>query len=125
MFIFTGERRGSPSVRTFLGFCLPKSVYLHRSARIDYGYFIDNRIVFGLLLLPIIAAVSLLSAAGPKALFDQILHEPAIELSHGAGVDRRPTIASVLAMDLGLFLGHYLQHRVPVLWEFHKVHHSA
>jgi hypothetical protein len=37
----------------------------------------------------------------------------------------RHTVASVLAMDLGLFLAHYLQHRVPVLWEFHKVHHSA
>ena len=28
-------------------------------------------------------------------------------------------------MDLGLFLAHYLQHGVPVLWGFHKVHHSA
>jgi hypothetical protein len=45
------------------------------SARVDYGYFIVNRIVFGLLLLPIIAAVSLLSAAGTKALLDQIWHE--------------------------------------------------
>ncbi len=28
-------------------------------------------------------------------------------------------------MDFGLWLGHYLLHKVPVLWEFHKVHHSA
>ena len=28
-------------------------------------------------------------------------------------------------MDLALYIGHYLQHKVPVLWEFHKVHHSA
>jgi sterol desaturase/sphingolipid hydroxylase (fatty acid hydroxylase superfamily) len=35
------------------------------------------------------------------------------------------TIATLLAMDFALYVGHYLQHRVPVLWEFHKVHHSA
>ena len=125
LFLFGGERRGGLSVRDFLRFCLPKSVYLHMSARVDYGYFIVNRIVFGLLLLPIIAAVSLLSAAGTKALLDQIWHEPAIQLSGGVGWTAVHTVASVLAMDLGLFLAHYLQHRVPVLWEFHKVHHSA
>ena len=125
LFIFGGERRGGLSVRDFLRFCLPKSVYLHASARVDYGYFIVNRIVFGLLLLPIIAAVSLLSAAGTKALLDRIWHEPAIQLSGGVGWTAVQTVASVLAMDLGLFLAHYLQHRVPVLWEFHKVHHSA
>ena len=125
LFIFGSERRGGLSLRDFLRFCLPKSVYLHMSARVDYGYFIVNRIVFGLLLLPIIAAVSLLSAAGTKALLDRIGHEPAIQLPDGAGWTTVQTVASVLAMDLGLFLAHYLQHRVPVLWEFHKVHHSA
>ncbi|RPH53964.1 MAG: hypothetical protein EHM84_02800 [Lysobacterales bacterium] len=125
LFIFGGEQRGGLSVRAFLRFCLPKSVYLHTSARVDYGYFIVNRIVFGVLLLPIIAAVSLLSAAGTKALLDRIWHEPAVQLSDGAGWTAVHTVASVLAMDLGLFLAHYLQHRLPVLWEFHKVHHSA
>ena len=28
-------------------------------------------------------------------------------------------------MDGAGFIAHYLQHKVPVLWEFHKVHHSA
>ena len=33
--------------------------------------------------------------------------------------------AFLLAADFGLWLGHYLLHRIPLLWEFHKVHHSA
>jgi sterol desaturase/sphingolipid hydroxylase (fatty acid hydroxylase superfamily)/creatinine amidohydrolase/Fe(II)-dependent formamide hydrolase-like protein len=125
LFIFGGERRGDLSLREFVRFCLPKSVYLHASARVDYGYFVVNRIVFGLLLLPIIAAASLLSAAGTKALLGWIWHGPGIPPSDAAGWTAVQTIASVLAMDLGLFLSHLLQHRVPVLWEFHKVHHSA
>ena len=32
---------------------------------------------------------------------------------------------SVAALDLVAWTLHYCQHRFPLLWEFHKVHHSA
>ena len=35
------------------------------------------------------------------------------------------TAALFVVDDLARWLTHYLQHRIPVLWEFHKVHHSA
>ena len=35
------------------------------------------------------------------------------------------TIVFFLAYDFGRFVAHTLLHDVPVLWEFHKVHHSA
>ena len=35
------------------------------------------------------------------------------------------TPVELLAIELGYWLAHYLMHRIPVLWEFHKVHHSA
>ena len=35
------------------------------------------------------------------------------------------TVTLFLAYELGYWLNHYLSHRVPFLWEFHKVHHSA
>jgi sterol desaturase/sphingolipid hydroxylase (fatty acid hydroxylase superfamily) len=34
-------------------------------------------------------------------------------------------VLAVLLMDFGFFLSHYLMHRIPVLWHFHQVHHSA
>jgi len=34
-------------------------------------------------------------------------------------------LALFLALEFGYWLAHYLMHRIPVLWEFHKVHHSA
>jgi len=125
LFIFGSERPGKPSLGRFLHSCLPKSVYLHRSARLDYGYFVINRIAFGLVLLPVVSAVSLLSAAGTSTLLYGLWSQPAIQLSDGAGWTVVQTMVSILAMDFGLFLAHCLQHRVPVLWEFHKVHHSA
>ena len=31
----------------------------------------------------------------------------------------------LLAYDLSYYIYHYLQHKVPLMWELHKVHHSA
>ena len=35
------------------------------------------------------------------------------------------TIVLFLAYELAYWIDHYLAHRVPFLWEFHKVHHTA
>ncbi len=35
------------------------------------------------------------------------------------------TVLQVLAYELAYWLSHYALHKIPALWEFHKVHHSA
>lgn len=35
------------------------------------------------------------------------------------------TVVSFLAYELGYWFDHFCKHRVPVLWFFHRVHHSA
>jgi len=35
------------------------------------------------------------------------------------------TLFLVILSDLAVYLGHWAQHRIPILWTFHKVHHSA
>lgn len=35
------------------------------------------------------------------------------------------TIVVALATDFAVFLAHWAQHRIPFLWTFHRVHHSA
>ena len=35
------------------------------------------------------------------------------------------TLVLFLAYELGYWVYHYLSHRIPFLWEFHKVHHTA
>ncbi len=35
------------------------------------------------------------------------------------------TVVIFVAYDLGRFISHTLLHRIPILWEIHKVHHSA
>jgi len=35
------------------------------------------------------------------------------------------TVFLFLAYELGYWVDHYLSHRIPMLWDFHKVHHTA
>lgn len=50
---------------------------------------------------------------------------PAIPATNGLLIDLAYTLSVLLAYDVGKYVLHVLFHRVPVLWEFHKVHHSA
>ena len=111
-------------VREFLRFCLPKSIYWHRSAVLDYKYYFVNRITFVILFLPLILASS--TAAG-------WVNEGLRWITDSSGLGHEPRVAAaaaltliwIIAFDAGIFIAHYLQHKVPVLWAFHKVHHSA
>lgn len=44
---------------------------------------------------------------------------------HDAAMRALSTLMLFLAYEIGYFVDHYLKHRVPFLWELHKVHHTA
>lgn len=122
---FLKERPASRlGVRAFLRFCFPKRVYFHPSARVDYVYFLLNRPLYLLLVVPVALTSTPISAATVRALEAAFGNLEAVAESP-AWASLLLTLAVVLAADLGIFLVHYLQHKLPMLWEFHKVHHSA
>ena len=45
-------------------------------------------------------------------------------IQHGAQM-AMTTVALFLGYEFAYWLDHYLSHRVPILWHFHAVHHSA
>lgn len=103
---------------------LPRDVYLHRSAVVDYGYFFVNAVVSAFLLAPF-AGISL----GVSSQAAQFLREFGLATGGwGANpwiVNVFGTLALVAVADFSSFLVHLWFHRIPLLWEFHKVHHSA
>lgn len=111
-------------VRGFFAYCFPKAVYTHRSAIVDYKFFLINKATYGIFFGPLVISstlVSDLSLGGLRSLSGQ----EGLGLASGPAAVLAFTALAVLAADLGIFVGHYLQHKVPLLWEFHKVHHSA
>lgn len=118
------ERRGRSVLAGFLRHCFPKKVYAHSSAWVDYKYFIVNRIAFPILFAPMVLSTA--AASGWTGELLTLVRGPADPgLSSGIWASVLMTLLVVLAMDAGVFAAHYLQHKVPLLWEFHKVHHSA
>jgi sterol desaturase/sphingolipid hydroxylase (fatty acid hydroxylase superfamily) len=41
------------------------------------------------------------------------------------GVRIVTTVVLFLAYEIGYYADHYMKHRIPFLWELHKVHHTA
>ncbi|MEO1243471.1 MAG: sterol desaturase family protein [Pseudomonadota bacterium] len=105
------------SMRGLLTDLFPAVVWRHRSARQDLFIILIND---GLLFfLPAVAAIAI-SPLGALV----------------TGVDAEAITPSPWKMALfGIYLAlvwdffatftHYLKHKIPVLWEFHKVHHCA
>src|SRR5258706_10642538 len=100
-------------------------LWWHSSARADYRLYFSNALLF-----PLIVAPFLFSDAKFAALIDSTLGQqgPVIgPASTSTGIAERLifTLIFFIAYDFGRFVAHSLLHDIPVLWEFHKVHHSA
>lgn len=124
--IFYNRKSNEPwSFRAAVRATFPSRVFLHPSALLDYRYAVINYFI-RIVAFGIFMASSDQIASATFGLLDIGLGTRDPE-SARAGVlfIALTTLLLVLALDFGLFFAHYLMHRFPVLWEFHKVHHSA
>ena len=112
------------SVRGFLRSIFPRRILLHPSSLIDMRLWALNGIVFasaygmlglGLFFWRDAIVAGLTHALGPHA---PILWPAWIVLALA-------TVLQILAYELAYWSAHYGFHKIPALWEFHKVHHSA
>ena len=123
--VFYMDARHDPHLKEegLLHYLFPKPIYTHRSAIADYWFFAINKFLFTVALGSLVVV-----SAHSSDLIGRLLASiaPSPELGPPDFVANFiVTCAWALAADFGLWLGHYLMHKVPVLWEFHKVHHSA
>jgi sterol desaturase/sphingolipid hydroxylase (fatty acid hydroxylase superfamily)/creatinine amidohydrolase/Fe(II)-dependent formamide hydrolase-like protein len=123
--VFIRSAPGKASLTTFLRFAFPSSIYWSRSARVDYGWFLLCRPILALLLAPtLVLFAPAISEAMTHGLRTSL---PGLQDSLQSSYPMIAvfTIVAIVVSDFSGFLAHTLQHRVPFLWEFHKVHHSA
>jgi sterol desaturase/sphingolipid hydroxylase (fatty acid hydroxylase superfamily) len=100
-----------------------KAVWWHQSARADYRFYFVNALV-----LPLLFGYLLLGERQITGMFDTLfgLENPIVRAEPVSFEMRLAfTVAFFIAYDFGRFVAHSLLHDVPLLWEFHKVHHSA
>jgi sterol desaturase/sphingolipid hydroxylase (fatty acid hydroxylase superfamily) len=108
---------------SLLGYLFPRRLFLHASSLLDVRLFLLN----GLLRLGFPSAA--IAQAGVAALVSTLLHLALGGDASGAAppawVPVAYTVSLFVADDFTRYLVHRFMHRVPALWELHKVHHSA
>jgi len=118
-------RRNRPlRAGTILRGLFPSWLVRHASMHADIGYFAFNVFVYGLIFGWAVLSYKFYSGLVVDALTGTF--GPMAPTSWPDLVARVTiTLVLFLAYELGYWLDHYLSHRVPALWELHKVHHSA
>lgn len=126
--VFLRERRAhaqdptANGLAVFLAFLAPRSIWTHTSARTD--------VVLMVLASVLLLTVATLVVPDAKAL---VAWTVAV-VGQASQLDRSVdafwlavalTLLLFVVDDFAKFFIHYLMHRVPALWEIHKVHHSA
>ncbi|HXQ52376.1 MAG TPA: sterol desaturase family protein [Stellaceae bacterium] len=118
------EEETGASWREFRRRYLGRALWWHPSARVDYRYYLVNAVVY-----PLIAAPALVTGAAIASGLDGAFR-PILGTPHGLGeagwaMKLAFTLLFFVAYDFGRFVAHSALHDVPLLWEFHKSHHSA
>ncbi|MEI6864656.1 sterol desaturase family protein [Flavicella sp.] len=108
---------------SFFNYILNKKVWLSKSAFIDYYFIIFNSFFKLLLIAPFLLFGLKLAFNTNDFLLSQFGY-PTISLTTTQTVILF-TISLSLFNDFSTYLVHLLYHKIPFLWEFHKIHHSA
>ena len=108
---------------SFWKYIFNKRIWLSTSALIDYGLFIFNSFLKILLLAPYVV-FGLYIAFYTNEMLLQGFGFPQSSLNVTLTIILY-TITLTIINDFSVFIVHYLLHKVPILWEFHKIHHSA
>jgi sterol desaturase/sphingolipid hydroxylase (fatty acid hydroxylase superfamily) len=102
----------------------PKRIIASKSNQADIGYLFFNVFVFGVVFGWAVLTFQFLSNGIVSGLIAII--GPVTPSALPVYITRSIITAMLfLSYELGYWFNHWLSHKVPVLWEFHKVHHSA
>ncbi|MDD5265868.1 MAG: creatininase family protein [Methylococcales bacterium] len=111
--------------KSALAVIFPKDVLWHRSSINDYLFFYTSLLFQGAFISILFSSVSVVAAYYTENILNDWLFVYKGRLQGDYGMGLLSTVFLAAAADFALFFSHFLQHRIPWLWEFHKVHHSA
>jgi sterol desaturase/sphingolipid hydroxylase (fatty acid hydroxylase superfamily) len=120
----TEQLNDSSEKSGLFSYLLPKNVFLARSAINDYLLFISNKFIKAA-LFPLIVVTMVPIALSVSSGFEWLFGSLTPIALSSSSIMLVFTLLLFVFDDFTRFLLHYLLHKVPLLWEFHKVHHSA
>jgi len=126
--VFLGVRRrrrhGHFPMKVMMRALFPRRIITNSSNLVDLGYLGFYLFLYGILFGWAVLSFQFLTDAVIDLLvvaFGPVKPSSLPELVSRSVI----TVMLFLAYELGYWIDHYLSHRVPFMWELHKVHHSA
>ncbi len=110
--------------RTLWRALFPRHIVHSPSNYTDLGYLFFNVFVFGIAFGWAVLTYQTVTN-GIIATLVNVFGEPLPSALPPLAARAIVTLILFFAYELGYWFNHWLSHRVPLLWEFHKVHHSA
>ncbi|MBX9758531.1 MAG: sterol desaturase family protein [Beijerinckiaceae bacterium] len=124
-FVWRRRARGrAVRLRALVRYALPLRLFLHPSTRADAILFLLQTMVFGALLGWAYLSQPWIAGAVAQGL-TFAFGEPGAAPIHPVAAAVIITLMSFLAYEFGYWLFHWAAHTHPLLWEFHKIHHTA
>jgi sterol desaturase/sphingolipid hydroxylase (fatty acid hydroxylase superfamily) len=111
------------SFTAFLRHCFPFNFWTSKTVHMDIKIYVVRKCTDFLFVTPSLASTVLVSTFVNKSVRwlvpSYVVTRPTYLIVVGCSV------VIFLVVEFSDYLVHYLEHRVPFLWELHKVHHSA
>ena len=122
-FVWRWQRREDPRLarKGFFGFLFPRSVWLHRSALLDYRFVLVDKLLLGAALG---LGALILAPETTNAVVDEVVKGVGEDIAASTGLIVAYTLTLLVVEDFARYWAHRLMHMSPLLWQFHKVHHS-
>ncbi len=101
-----------------------RRIWLNPSSLVDIQWFFLNHVLSKLLIIPLLGGQIAFALGLNRILYLQFGEGNFIHWQ-GISVSIFFTFCLFLCDDFSRFYVHYLYHKLPALWRFHAIHHSA
>ena len=118
------NRRRKLSLRGATQIVLPRRTVMHASSWLDLKLFFFGS-YYILLQILLVGSLTIFTVPGTISVLNKIFGEPAAGFSPSYVITAITMGLVFMAVEFGYWLSHFMMHKIPALWEFHKVHHSA
>lgn len=107
-------------------YLLPKRIWSHKSTQLDMWFYLPIRAMALFMVIPTMSYGLNWVASGMLEVLEAFFGKPpAMQFIPNLWHQAAYTILVFIGIDFGFYYSHMLSHKYPLLWCFHKVHHSA
>ncbi|WP_081909651.1 sterol desaturase family protein [Aureispira sp. CCB-QB1] len=121
---FINPKTRSLSLAQYIKYLFSPKIWRHPSAIVDYKLLFFNHLIKILFITPYLLAHTAFAYIVVQAWEASIGIQDTI-LWNSTAINISYTISFLIISDFSRFILHYALHKIPFLWEFHKVHHAA